>query len=717
MAMRAPLVLPNLDQASWGILQRRAAHEPDAHTAPAPAPTDDLIRAWRRSRALGAPTEGLHPDEAIVRGAELALRSETMAELWQIAPATLERTVQHPSLRDFVLLFADADGMVTRALGGGAFADTAKQLRLIEGAIWNEAARGTNAIGTSLAEDRPTAVVGAAHYGRAYRELICLAAPLHDATGRIIGVLDATSYATSAPTAGAIATALDTIANTAAAIEDVLRMRALSAAGSSVQRLVGRLLERLPDPVVLVDPRGGIVRSNEAARYELGVRANGESLSKYVQLSWQQIAAALASGHTRSLIVPSCAPAAVTSKLTAAGASAASTSHSNWRVLIEPVQAADGDLLGVVLVFEATGPQRPRTAQRDAGTARTTPSGAAAWSPGPHVTAPAQPNSFATIVAEDANSRAAVDLAQRVASSELPVMLLAETGTGKEVFANAIHSASPLRHGPFVALNCGALAPALLEAELFGHGPGAFTGSRHEGRTGLLHAAHGGTLFLDEIGEMPLAMQTALLRFLENGTFVRVGESHESRAEVRLICATCQDLPALVADGRFRNDLYFRLKGVVIRLPALRDRQDKLALAHALLARRGETRTLSQALCQWIEHYRWPGNIREMRTLLDGVRVLAGAAPVFDVCHLPPEANANFASASASGRAPNDGPADTSLTPLPPTNTALATAEANAITQALQEQQWNVSAAARRLGVARSTVYRMMERYGIHPPK
>jgi transcriptional regulator of acetoin/glycerol metabolism len=213
-----------------------------------------------------------------------------------------------------------------------------------------------------------------------------------------------------------------------------------------------------------------------------------------------------------------------------------------------------------------------------------------------------------------------------------------------------------------------------------------------------LHAATGGTLFLDEIGEMPLSMQTSLLRVLESGTYLRVGETRESRADVRVVCATCKNLVEMVKVGSFRNDLYFRLKGVILRIPPLRERRDRVALAQHLLSRWGEQRALTPALVRFLETHAWPGNVRELRTVLEVVRVLAGEAPELDVTHLPPDL--------APPVAIDDEPELVVADPL-------AAIEASVVGRALDELGGNVSAAARQLGVARSTVYRMMERYGL----
>ena len=244
---------------------------------------------------------------------------------------------------------------------------------------------------------------------------------------------------------------------------------------------------------------------------------------------------------------------------------------------------------------------------------------------------------FAAIFTADAGVSAAIAWSHRqLAASELPIMLLAETGSGKELFANAIHAASRRATRPLHAVNCGAIAPALLEAELFGYAPGAFTGAAPRGRAGLFHVAHGGTLFLDEVAEMPPAMQATLLRVLETGTFRRVGDTRLERSDVRVVCATCRDLPGLVATGAFRQDLYYRLKGAVVRIPALRERTDLLALAERLLG--GDLELAPDAGAALAAHA-WPGNVRELESVLATARRAdrGRRASRLELAHLPPE--------------------------------------------------------------------------------
>ncbi|MBN3775882.1 sigma-54-dependent Fis family transcriptional regulator, partial [Burkholderia sp. Se-20378] len=224
------------------------------------------------------------------------------------------------------------------------------------------------------------------------------------------------------------------------------------------------------------------------------------------------------------------------------------------------------------------------------------------------------------------------ELALRVASKRLPILVLGETGAGKEVFARAIHDAGARRTRPFVAVNCGALPEALIESELFGYAAGAFTGARKNGARGKIALADGGTLFLDEIGDMPLALQTRLLRVLADGEVVPLGSDTPVRVDLDVICATHRDLARMVADGTFREDLYYRLSGATFELPPLRERADVRDVIAAVFAEEaqatGHVLTLDATLAEQLAAYPWPGNVRQLRNVLRYACAVCDAARV-----------------------------------------------------------------------------------------
>ncbi|MBF2933396.1 sigma 54-interacting transcriptional regulator, partial [Pseudomonas aeruginosa] len=296
--------------------------------------------------------------------------------------------------------------------------------------------------------------------------------------------------------------------------------------------------------------------------------------------------------------------------------------------------------------------------------------------------------------------------ALKVYARDVPLLLNGETGSGKEAFAKAVHLAGPRAEQAFVALNCAAIPETLIESELFGYRGGSFTGARKEGMRGKLQQADGGTLFLDEIGDMPLALQTRLLRVLEERRVVPLGGEPED-VDVRLISATHRDLAELVADGRFREDLYYRLNGMVVSLPPLRERSDREELLDYLLAEeaRGQRIQLDGEVRQGLLAYRWPGNVRQLENVIRRSLLLhgEGGALLDEVAFADDGAEAVGGEAALSMNSAAVGGL----------REALAQQERNLIEDALRQARGNLSRAAARLRIPRTTLLGRMRRLGL----
>ena len=615
----------------------RVASREDVVTPPngaaAAAAFRELDLRWARSRALGVVPDGeAHPEG--VRDAELIERRARLAEAFRssVPLALVPDAVRAAGDAGYTALLADPDGVIVAARASERFDSTAARVRLVEGACWNEARRGTNAIGTALFEGRAIAVIGAAHYERMNHGLVCYATPIRDPLGEVVAVFDVTSRVELAnPLVGAL------VQTVAGAFEQVLREAAYARAHPGGLGAVRALIERAGAPAFLVE-RGGRVVARSAAL-------------EAPTFEWGTVSA-------RALSDQRC--------------------EIGGRVYrLEPMVGPRDELLAVVAVAD-----RPaeRSAERRAARAPVA----------------RDEGAFARIDGSDPAITRAKALAEKFAGTGLPILLLAETGTGKDLFAQAIHQASPRRAGPFVAVNCGAIAPTLLESELFGFAPGAFTGANPRGHAGRIGAAHGGTLFLDEVGEMSPAAQATLLRVLEDGRYRRLGDAVERQADVRIVCATCRDLPAMVQAGTFRSDLYYRIRGAVLTLPRVRERTDLPELAAALVrAIAGKTgrpvcAIAPEALASIAAH-RWPGNVRELKMTLEVAMVLADGDTI-GIEHLPELEHA---------------PPPIGDRPL------RAEAERNALSAALAKAGGNLSRAAQVLGVARTTLYRMLRKHGL----
>jgi transcriptional regulator with PAS, ATPase and Fis domain len=306
--------------------------------------------------------------------------------------------------------------------------------------------------------------------------------------------------------------------------------------------------------------------------------------------------------------------------------------------------------------------------------------------------------------------------ARRVAQTDSTVLLLGETGTGKELLAHAIHAASARSQRPFVGVNIAAVPESLLEAEFFGVAPGAFTGADRKGRDGKFKVAHGGTLFLDEIGDMPLALQAKLLRVLQEQELEPLGSNRVERVDVRVIAATSRDLPAMVAAGEFRADLYYRLNVLPIRLPALRERIGDLdALVDALMddiARRSGLphKQLGADALEHLAARDWPGNIRELRNVLEQAALMTDDL-LLVAAHFTPGAAVGAARTVPPAAPPRPVPAPPPLAPpfapaaIVPLPQAIAELEARSIREALAATGGNKLAASRLLGISRATLY------------
>ena len=306
-------------------------------------------------------------------------------------------------------------------------------------------------------------------------------------------------------------------------------------------------------------------------------------------------------------------------------------------------------------------------------------------------------------------------LVQRVGATSVNLIVLGPTGTGKELVARALHQCSPRQGGPLAIIHCGALSAELLESELFGHLKGSFTGA-HRDQPGLLETAHGGTLFLDEVGEMPAPMQVKLLRFLQEGSFLPVGGREPRRADVRVIAATHRDLESMVQAGSFREDLFYRLKGMVLRTPALAERaSDVPILAARFLKNIAPNARLTADAMQWLQARDWPGNVRQLRAVVEsaGALIAPGSDLVDaellrfangDTTHLPaPPADSHSADATHSDHADGPGALDAAVLEL----------ETRMLRDAMAQAGGNQSEAARRLGISRVGLIKKLARLGL----
>lgn len=306
-------------------------------------------------------------------------------------------------------------------------------------------------------------------------------------------------------------------------------------------------------------------------------------------------------------------------------------------------------------------------------------------------------NSFDDIIGKSRLITGAINLAGRIAPTDTNVLLLGETGTGKEIFANAIHSNSRRSQKPFIAINCSAFTRDLLEGELFGHKAGAYTGATKD-KKGLLELADEGTLFLDEVGDMDIDLQAKLLRVIENGEFIKLGDTKTTKVDVRIIAATNKDLTKSIENGTFREDLYYRLNVFSIKLPPLRERIEDLPafvqffLSYYARKENKEEMHISREALKLLGQHSWRGNIRELRNVLERASILADTNEVLPA-HLPYEIQKQD--------------------PHTPGSLSLASVERSHILKVLEYTKGNKTKAAECLGIGLTTLYRKIEEYDI----
>ncbi len=312
---------------------------------------------------------------------------------------------------------------------------------------------------------------------------------------------------------------------------------------------------------------------------------------------------------------------------------------------------------------------------------------------------------FRALIGQSPNFEAMLRSAKVVAATDVTVLIAGETGTGKEMLANALQSQSPRADQPFITLNCAALPESLVESELFGHRRGAFTGAVSN-QTGRLQAADGGTLFMDEVDSLPLPIQAKLLRFLETGEIQPVGETHTQRVDVRIIAACNANLEEKIARGEFRKDLYYRLNVVPLEIPPLRERMGdiQLLLNHFLRNFSAEHKlplsSLSKSALARLQNHAWPGNVRELRNVCERLSILL-AGRVIEETNLPAEI-VNRPAAPQKG-----------MFALPEAGIELERVEIDLIQQALNRTNGNRSRSARLLGISRDTLLYRMQKHGI----
>ncbi|WP_448044221.1 sigma-54-dependent Fis family transcriptional regulator [Bradyrhizobium liaoningense] len=595
------------------------------HDAADERPEQRITNSWRRSLV----DHKLDPEQSgpplTLTQTELKDRIGPVDEIMHLAVPELEDLYRVLQDGSYCVNFADTKAtMLISRLPGGEAASTLRRWKVYTGSMFEETVEGTNGLGTALAEQRPILVQHDEHFRRHWSTFTCAVAPVFDHIGQLAGAVNITSCRSD--------------------LDRTAHRLALSVTMQAVRRIEQSIFRsRFWDCWIatLSDDHAGscaMIAFDEDQRVLGASRAARQAFS----ISDDMIGAGFA-----------------LSQIILTGDKAVRPTNAP-----QLIRRHDGASLGYGRI---ASPLRARSA---AGMADT---------------ADRRPTELTKLAGNDPNLKHAVNRLTRIVDENIPVLLLGETGSGKDMLARAIHSANERRGGPYVALNCAAMPESLMDAELFGYEAGAFTGARRDGFKGLIVQANGGTLFLDEVGDMPLALQTRLLRVLENREVRPLGALKALPVDIRLISATHRDLEAMVAEGRFRADLYYRLRGLCVELPPLRRRADKAEVIARVLDEEAPQARLSPGALDVLMGYPFPGNMRQLRHVLKLAGCTAENGVIVEAdLDLRPSGGPSF-------------PVD------------LETAERNVVAEALRAHDGKVAEAARALKLSPATLYRKIK--------
>lgn len=530
-----------------------------------------IMESWRRCLAQGLDPKR-PPPLAIVEAHHLHHARECAARLRRLALGEMQNLYHQIAGTNFMIAFADPDGMLLDTICDSTFGDTARATSIRPGTLWNEAQCGTNALGTTASTGQTMTVHGGEHFFSRYGDLTCNAVPLFGPDGKLAGVLDASSDCRSRQhhTQALVLMAATQIEN--GLFRECHRGDIVIAFHSR-----GEYLHTLSVGLLAVDSDGLVLAVNGRA----GVLLQGLPASpgrRFAELFRTKLEVLLEGDD----------------------------SHERRRL---------EDRVGSTFAARLENFPRARPVSL-AGAVAGAVAGTVAVAAVPILAAAHANPAFTTaFVAQDAAVAAMVRQVEAAAARRLPILIRGDTGTGKEQLARHAHQASR-RRGAFVAVNCAGLPDSLVEAELFGHADGAFTGARRGGSPGLVAESDGGTLFLDEIGDMKRTLQAVLLRLLDDWSVRPVGGGRRREVDVLLVCATNVDLAAAVAAGSFRADLLYRINTVDVTLPRLHERTDFSAIARHLLAELAPHASLTAEAAALLAAQAWPGNARELRSTL-----------------------------------------------------------------------------------------------------
>ncbi len=581
----------------------------------------------------------------IVPDTELREHRQQSEELISIARSGLENLFRQVAGQNYVLLLSDRQGVTVEFLGDPLFDNNLRKAGLYLGSEWSESRAGTCAVGACIEAGEALSIHQTDHFDNTHTPLSCTAAPIYDVRGALSAVLDI-SLLSSPIKKASQNLALHLVTAT---------VRRIELANLMAQASREWVLRFARSPEFLdVDPEAAI--SIDGSGRVIGMTNGGAKiLARSVSLDWRQPDDLIGQPISRFFDMEIDDLPDLTRQR---------------RTQDRLVFARDGNALFAHAIEPNVAVRAPASVRHEI------------------------PASLRNLGGGDPQLAILQAKAAKLAAKSLSILIQGETGTGKEYLARAIHDSSAVK-GRFVAVNCAAIPEQLIEGELFGHLPGAFTGANAKGRKGLIEEADGGTLFLDEIGDMPLPLQSRLLRVLAEKELLPIGAARPKPINIRVISASHRMIETLVRDGRFREDLFYRLNAATLSLPPLRERSDFEWLLDAIVERhrvKEGSLAVAPAALDVLKTYAWPGNIRELDNVISVAAALCQNG-VIEPCDLP----------------------ETLLKAIGAAKAEEPHSHKSILKTMLAACDGNVSEAARRLGVDRSTVHRQMKRYGLNP--
>jgi sigma-54 dependent transcriptional regulator, acetoin dehydrogenase operon transcriptional activator AcoR len=630
---------------------------------------DSVVRGRSRNEGPSAPEYvkrswlrclneyGLKPDSGadpvVVSRQDLLARKEQNLELVSFADVEMANLYQQLAGSGYSIILTDRDGVLLSYYGDPSFKRAASRTGLVPGAAWSERHGGTNGMGTCLLERAPVIVHREQHFLTRNTGLTCCAAPVFDPRGELVAVLDASGESDRAQQH-----TLVLVNMSAQMIENRLFLHRFRDA--FVVRFHSRpeLVGMWSEGIIALDPAGAIVAADRNALFQLGCKSAHDLVNAPLERVFDiSLPTLIQRSHKQSFHPLPIYEARHRGRF--------------FAVAYGPESKGGGGVTHVALRGEPSTPTAGRSAldELDFG---------------------------------DPSMARNIEAAKRVLPRDIPILLLGETGTGKELFARALHAASERADKPFVAVNCASMPEAEIQNELFGSRPEGIAAATAEGQPGKIVQADGGMLFLDEIGDLPSALQARLLHVLEEREVIAPGAKAPIKVDIRLVSATHCKLEEKIRRGEFREDLFYRLQGLMLVLPRLADRADKRALIRHIFAQEAAAApkaSLSEDLIDTLCTDQWPGNVRQLRNVLRAMIALR-TSDLLELADLPPDYRL---------RSQPTAPEIDSLNPL-------GRAEREALLRELDLEHGNISHVARKLGVGRNTLYRKMHRLHIKWP-